>query len=109
MVKNMFFPMEGPRGGQEASWTRFGVDLEGFGEGSGRILELKIEVFLVFYPAMATTTRYVETVVLDISRFFVIWRAWAQLGMSWTHILDGLLRPNWYWKGVVDKRKHKTA
>ena len=47
MVKNMFFPMEGPRGGQEASWTRFGVDFEGFWEGSGSLLDVKIDVFLV--------------------------------------------------------------
>ena len=39
-------PHEGPRATQELSWVRFWVDLEGFLEGSGRILELKIDVFL---------------------------------------------------------------
>ena len=39
---------EGPRGGQEASWTRFGVDLEGFWEGSGSLWDMKIDVFWVF-------------------------------------------------------------
>ena len=39
---------EGLRGAQELSWARFWVDLEGGWEGSGRILELKIYVFLPF-------------------------------------------------------------
>ena len=30
------------------SWLRFGVDLEGFWEGSGSFLDVKIDVFLVF-------------------------------------------------------------
>ena len=53
VVKYMFFPMEGPRDGQEASWTRFGVDLEGFWEGSGNLLDIKIDVFLVFAAHIA--------------------------------------------------------
>ena len=48
VVKYMFFPMEGPRGGQEASWTRFGVDLERFWKGSGSLWDIKIDVFRVF-------------------------------------------------------------
>ena len=44
---------EGLRGAQELSWARFWVDLEGFGEGSGRILELKIDVFLAFSAHVA--------------------------------------------------------
>ena len=39
---------EGPRGGQEASWIRFGVDLEGFWEGYGSLLDVKIDVLVVF-------------------------------------------------------------
>ena len=39
---------EGPRGGQEASRVRFGMDLGGFWEGSGRVLEVKIDVFFGF-------------------------------------------------------------
>ena len=53
VVKYMFFPMEGPRDGQEASWTRFGVDLEGFWEGSGSLLDVKIDLFLVFAARIA--------------------------------------------------------
>ena len=53
VVKNMFLPMEGPRGGQEASWTRFGVDLERFWEGSGSLWDVKIDVFGVFAADIA--------------------------------------------------------
>ena len=37
-----------PRGAQELSWARFWVDLEGFREGSGRILEIKFSFFWLF-------------------------------------------------------------
>ena len=44
---------EGLRGAQELSWARFWVDLERVWEGSGRILELKIDVFLAFSAHVA--------------------------------------------------------
>ena len=44
---------EGLRGAHELSWARFWVDLEGFWEGSGRIWELQIDVFLAFSAHVA--------------------------------------------------------
>ncbi len=44
---------EGPRGGQEVSWARFWMDLEGFWEGSGRVWGVKIYVFLAFSVRIA--------------------------------------------------------
>ena len=44
---------EGPRGGQEASWTRFGVDLERFWEGSASLRDVKIDVLGVFATHIA--------------------------------------------------------
>ena len=47
------FPHGGPKSSQEASWTRFGEDLEGFWGGSGSLLDFKIDVFLVFAAHIA--------------------------------------------------------
>ena len=55
-----------------AAAPKFWVDLEGFWEGSGRILEI-----------VGASARYVETMVFDIPCFVAIWWPWTQFRASW--------------------------
>ena len=58
---------EGPRGGQEVCWTRFGIVLERFWEGLGGQNCQKIEIFVIFFDMLFETLILIDFCLILIT------------------------------------------